>query len=714
MILGSFGCKQPLSIIRHELKTDINGSSIYAIITTAKKYGLKGEALCGSFEEFISEIEENNISFPMIVNIRSDNGYSHFVVVNKYKKGRFYISDPAQKCSLKKSEFLEKRWIGNIICFTGFENIKQIDNTSGRMDKYIHICKKQYKTILLAAAISLFISMVGLLGSMMFEYVVNGIYSESFIDGNFNLSKENGETIDVIILNFLIELMPSFIVLVLFVISLYLLQSGLSIFRSFILAKMSKRINIPILITFFEHITKIPFDFFCGRKTGDIITRFSDASSVGQNISNVILSAIIDGILAIAYGLFLFMLSPELFIIVFINLIFYGAIIFLFRNKLKNNRMECLNKDAEVNTFLKESVVGIKTVKQFRYEDIMTNKIFSKFDELMNKSIEGNMMASIQSSLVGFIASSSIIMLLGCGLWLCVKGKMFVGSLMTFYVMMGAFIAPVQRLLELQPEIQAIKVSTERLEDAFALKRESIYNENDDENKFSYSIDSLNFSKMTYAYGYSEPTLDNLELEIRKGEKIAILGKNGCGKTTFANVVTGLLYPKTVNISLNNKILSFEEYKKITGKISYIPQESFLFSDTIYNNLTYGLKTIDEDKLNMYLQKCNLCDYINSLPNGIYTLLEENGENLSSGTKQKMSIVRALMKEPEIIILDEATSNVDRESEEDIYELLESMKNDIAIIDISHKIYDYSVYDNVFDMINGKLRCHASYEKYNR
>ena len=323
------------------------------------------------------------------------------------------------------------------------------------------------------------------------------------------------------------------------------------------------------------------------------------------------------------------------------------------------------------------------------------------------------MICSIQSSLVGFISTSSIITLLGIGLWLCINGKMYVGSLINFYVMMGAFISPVQRLLELQPEMQAIKVSAERLEDAFELKKETIYTEPSEMETFPDSIDSLSFSKMTYAYGYSDPLIDDLSLDIRKGEKIAIIGKNGCGKTTFANVVTGLLYPEKGDIYLNDKQLSFEEYKNITTKISYIPQESFFFSDTIYNNLTYGLDEVDEEKLNTLLIKCNLCDFINSLLYGIYTMLEENGENLSAGTKQKMAIVRALLKEPDVIILDEATSNVDNESENEIYELLESMKSDIAIIDISHKIYDYSTYDHVYDMRNGNLRCSTVYEKCN-
>lgn len=703
MVLGEYGCKLPLSVIRMDLKTDINGSSIYGILEGAKKHGLEGRALSGTIHEFLEEVNNNNIKLPVIANIISKEGYSHFVVIKKVNKKRFYILDPAKKGHWEKTENLEKVWVGNIVEFTDHSKVKAADETRGRLQKYVNVCKKQYKTIISVVLFSLLISIVGLIGSVMFEYVINGIYSEKFLAGDYSVSTENNSPLDVMLLKFIVKRVPSFPMLIISIIFMFLLQEVLSVFRSYLLTKMSKKINTPIMIAFYEHILKVPYEFFSGRKSGDVITRFSDASSVCQSISNVILTILIDGTLAVVYGIFLLMLSPLLFLIVVVNLMVYGIVIYAFKDKIKTNQMEIMSKNAEVNTFLKESVVGIKTIKQLKYEETTIKKIFTKFNSLIDQYVVGTLLSSCQSSIVGFVSSASMITLLGGGVWLCINENMFVGSLITFYIMMGSFTTPVKRLLGLQPQIQTIFVSAERLEDAFSVDKESIYKNTSETADDDKKIDTLEISNLKYAYGYNAPTMNGLSFKIKKGERVAILGKNGCGKTTFANILTGIVQPEQIDISVNNNSLSFEEYHTLADKIAYIPQESFFFSDTIYNNITYGIEDVDTDKLKWLLTKCNLEEYLTALPHGVDTVLEEGADNLSAGTKQKLAVVRALMRDPEIVILDEAMSNVDSESENEIYSMLNDMGKDIATIDISHKIKDLSIYERVLDMKHGIL-----------
>lgn len=703
MVLGNYGCKLPLSVIRMDLKTDINGSSIYGILTGAKKHGLEGKALCGTIHEFIEEYNNNNVQLPVIANVASKEGNSHFIVIHKIKKDHLYIWDPAKKGSKEKIEELEKIWVGNVIVFNDHSKVEKIDQTKGRLQKYIKVCQRQQKAIISVVVFSLLISFVGLIGSVMFEYVVNGIYTKKFLEGDYSVSEAHNSPLDVMLLKFIIKHIPSFTALVIAIIFMFLMQELLSVFRSYLLAKMSKKINTPILIAFYEHVLKVPYDFFSGRKSGDVITRFSDASSVCQSISNVMLTIMIDGTLAVVYGLFLLMLSPLLFVIVVVNLLVYGIVIYAFRDRIKNNQMEIMSKNAEVNTFLKESVVGIKTIKQLRYEETTIKKIFTKFNSLIDRYVVGTLLSSFQSSIVGFVSSASMILLLWGGVWLCVNKNMFVGSLITFYIMMGSFTNPVKRLLGLQPQIQTIFVSAERLEDAFSIDKEAVYTEDTEQNNSDPTIDELEISNLKYAYGFNTPTMDGLSFKIKKGESVAILGKNGCGKTTFANILTGIVCPEKIDIAINNTDLSFDEYRRLTEKIAYIPQESFFFSDTIYNNITYGIENVDPEKLKMLLTKCKLADYLSALPRGVDTILEEGADNLSAGTKQKLAVVRALLRDPEVVILDEAMSNVDTESEKEIYSLLREMGDRIAIIDISHKIKDLSVYKHVLDMNHGVL-----------
>lgn len=703
MILGYFGCKMPLSVIRMDMKTDINGSSMYGILTAAEKYGLSGVALSGSLDELLEEVSLNQIQLPIIVNVLSDEGYSHFIVIHKIRKHKLYVLDPASGGHWMKADVLSHMWIGNILSFSGYEDVPQKNKIKGYMRKYVVICEKQYRTILEVVVFSLIISLVGLIGSVMFEYVINGIYSERFLMGDYSVSENQSSPIDVILLNFIVRLIPSFPMLVFAIILLFLLQAVLCICRSNLLAHMTKKMNLPILITFYEHVLKIPYDFFSGRKTGDIVTRFSDASSVCQSISDVTLTILIDGTLAIVYGIFLFLLTPELFLIVVINLLIYGIVICSFKNKIKKNQMTIMSENSEVNTFLKESIVGIKTIKQLRFENSAVNRIFKKFSSLLNQYVTATMLQTIQSTIISFVSSTSTISLLAYGVWLCTHDRLYIGSLITFYVMMGSFNAPVKSLIGLQSQIQNILVSAERLEDAFAIQKKPIYITEHISSDQEKTINTLEISNLTYAYGFNNPTLKSLSFKIQKGETIAILGRNGCGKTTLAGILTAIVLPEQINVFVNGKEITFFEYRKYTQKIAYIPQESFFFSDTIYHNLTCGMEQIDEAKLNQLLTKCNLSDFINALPHGLHTVLDEDANNLSAGTKQKLAVVRALLRNPEIVILDEAMSNVDSESEKEIYALFSNLKKDIAMIDIFHKARDFSRYERVLNLQDGTL-----------
>lgn len=704
MILGTYGCKLLMGKLREEIKTDINGSTIYGIVKTAEKYGLKANPLYGEYQDFCKGIKDKSVTFPMIINVVSEEGNSHFVVAYKIKKNSIYIADPASKKYKESLKEFKKRWIGNVICFTGFENVPQINEVRLSVYKYINICKKQSKLIALIVLISFVIAIISMLGALIFEYIIDGIYSEEFNLNSMKISFESKDSIDIRILNFVTGHFSSLTKICLAMITLYFFQSIISWGRTYFLSVMSKKINVPVMMTYYEHILKVPVSFFSGRKTGEIMSRFGDASSVCEDISNVILTILIDGTLMICYGLFLFILSPILFFIVFVSSMLYVITVLSFKNKIKSNQLEIMGENAEINSYLKESIDGIKTIKQFDIEKNVINKFYKKFLGLINKTIRSNVIITLQSSIIGFLSSSSIIVMLLFGVRLCIRGELYVGSLITFYAMMGSFIEPVKSLVGMQADIQQIVVSIERLDDVFAIDVDSKYLSSYEKDK-EEKINEISFENLSFSYGYSKPILNNVNFEIYKGERVAIVGKNGCGKTTLANIIMGLLDIGECNIHLNNNNILYDEYKSYTSKVAYIPQESFFFSDTIYENLTCGLEHITDEELDRYIAQCCLQDYLSSLPSGIFAKLDENGNNLSAGNKQKLAIVRALIRKPEIIILDEATSNVDLQSEKEINRMLMNIGEDITIIDISHKISNLNVYDRVYYIDNGKLSC---------
>lgn len=180
---------------------------------------------------------------------------------------------------------MENKWIGNIICFKGFENIPQVNEVRFSMQKYIHICKKQKKMIALIVLISFGIAAIGMLGALIFEYVIDGIYSENFNFNSIESTKKYKDSFDMKIIELITMNFSTLTQLVIAVIGVYLLQAIVSWLRTYFLEIMSKRINVPVMMTYFEHILKVPMNSFFGRKAGDIMSRFGDASSVCENVS---------------------------------------------------------------------------------------------------------------------------------------------------------------------------------------------------------------------------------------------------------------------------------------------------------------------------------------------------------------------------------------------------------------------------------------------
>ncbi len=702
IILGNYGCKLPISKLRQAIRTDANGSTVYGIIQAAKQYGLQADALQGSFSEFEEACRKNEVTFPLIANVASMEGYSHFIVIYQVRKGRYYIADPAKSKRICRAEDIKKVWLGNIICFSQFENVPQINLLEHSMDKFVNVCLRQRKYFAAIIAVSLLITGISMVGSLIFEFIIDGIYAEDFSKGT--IQNSNNQAIDAIILRCISAFLPTLPKLCVTVISFFFFRSILSLLRSSLSATMAKRINQPVMMNFFAYILHVPLSFFNGRRTGDIFSRFQDATGICQGISEIILTIFIDGFLLLVYGVFLLGISWQLFLIVLVSGLLYSAVVLGFKEPLRRNQLDMLEYSAGISSYMKESVDGISTIRLFRSENDVLSKFHQRFQRMINKSYEGSMLAAWQLSITSFISSVSVIMVLWVGYLLCIHNVISVGSLITFYMMTGSFLEPLQGFISLQPRLQSVYVSAERLNDVFEQDQE--YHTFSDESSTDLPvIEELKLSNLSFAYGYHLPVLENASFTLHRGERVAVLGKNGCGKTTFANILMGLYPLENAEFKINSNIVTPEEYDRYGEKFAYIPQESFFYSESILENMLYGIgtKQISEERITEVIRQCGLMEYVNSLPQGVWTCMEENASNLSAGTKQKLAIARALLREPEILIMDEATSNIDVESEQEIQKVLDQLGDRITIINISHKIHDLCDYDVVYRIEQAQL-----------
>lgn len=533
----------------------------------------------------------------------------------------------------------------------------------------------QKKLLVAVFFISLLISLIGVLGAFIFQIIIDGIETGQ-TDGFLGL------TLGQICIGIIV---------------LYLFQMVINILRGYFLSILSKNVDLPLMLNYYNHIADLPIKHLSSRKTGELMSRFNDASNIKEAISSATLSLMLDTIMVVLCVFVLYALNPILFCITLITVTAYAVVVICFLKPIKHVNEKLMEENAEVTSYLKESVDGIETVKAFGAENIVKQKTADKFTKFVKKSMKGSILYTIQDSLSGVVASIGVIILLWCGTVLVMNDIVSFGTLITFYSLLGYFLDPIQSLIDLQPKLQSAVVAADRLNDILDLEPES---ETTNKLELDNNIDIKNVS---FRYGNRELVLQNIDMTIAQGETVALVGESGSGKTTLAKLIMSFYEPETGQILIGGKNISELNPRSVRENIAYISQDVFLFSDSIKNNLTFGNDNITAEEIEKACKLSMADEFIKKMPMGYNTLIGENGHDLSGGQKQRLAIARALLKKPKILIMDEATSNLDTITEKSIKETIDNLSGSITCIIIAHRLSTVRNCDKIYIIDKGNV-----------
>ncbi len=675
MICRHYKLKLPMAKFRELIKVDNTGANIYGLVDGADKLGLKATALQGNADEFIDSLYKKEFSFPVIARVIIDDVLEHYVVVYKITNKYIYVADPGSgKKKYKYDEFFNI-WTGHIVTFEKTANFKEANECKGTLTRFVKLVTNQKKLLVAVFFISLLISLIGVLGAFIFQIIIDGIEKQQ-TDGFLGL------TLGQICVGIII---------------LYLFQMIISILRGYFLSVLSKNVDLPLMLNYYNHIADLPIKHLSGRKTGELMSRFNDASSIKDAISSATLSLMLDTLMVVLCVFILYALNPILFFITLFTVIAYAIVVICFLNPIKNINEKLMEENAEVTSYLKESVDGIETIKAFGAENIIKEKMASKFTKFVKKSMKGSIIYTIQDSLSGVVASIGVIVLLWSGTNLVMNNVVSLGTLITFYSLLGYFLDPIQSLIDLQPELQTAVVAADRLNDILDLETESKTT-----NKLELD-NNIDIKNVSFRYGNRELVLQNIDMTIAQGETVALVGESGSGKTTLAKLIMSFYEPEEGKVLIGGKNIAELNPRSVRENIAYISQDVFLFSDSIKNNLTLGNKNIPMEEIEKACKLSMADEFIKKMPMGYNTLLGENGYDLSGGQKQRLAIARALLKKPKILIMDEATSNLDTVTEKSIKKTIDNLSGSVTCIIIAHRLSTIRNCDKIFVMGNGKI-----------
>ena len=463
---------------------------------------------------------------------------------------------------------------------------------------------------------------------------------------------------------------------------------------------LSQRLDISLILGYYRHVLKLPMNFFGSRKVGEIVSRFNDASKVRDAISSATLTIMIDTLMAIIGGIILYMQNSNLFAIAFIIVALYAVIVFAFNKPLKNINRKVMEDNSQLTSYLVESLNGIETVKAYNAERSAGIETEKKFVKFMRSIFKNGWINNLSGSLSGFLSMIGGAAILWLGAYKVIKGEMSLGELITFNALLAYFLNPVQNLINLQPTMQTAIVAAERLGEILNMDAENTEVQKIVPKSLKGDIQLQNID---FRYGTRQLVLNGVNLNIKQGEKIALVGESGSGKTTLVKLLMNFYQAEKGEILINNCNIKDVELEALRDKIAYISQETFLFSGTILENLTLGMDNPDMEEVIRVTKMTRCFDFINELPMRFDTMLGENGTNLSGGQRQRLAIARALLKKPDILIMDEATSNLDSITERAIETTINETTDGITTIIIAHRLSTIMKCDKIYVMDKGQI-----------
>lgn len=704
MVAKHYGMSLPITKCRELTKTDKIGTNLYGLVDGAEKIGFKAEALSGGPDELAEGIANGEICFPFVAHTVSEDTMLHYVVVYGVKHGRFQIADPGKGKQRMTPEQFFSCWTGYIVTFEKTAGFQKKNETKGSFSKFFTLLKGQYRKLAAILALSLVISAIGILGSFVFQIVLDDFFSEPYAEESVDIGEvEEHSHEDESPLERTVEALAvyakNFHVIFCVLIAMYLVQAGIQLARSYLIILISRKIDIRLTLSYYNHIMNLPVSSISVRQTGEYLSRFSDASTIRQAISTATLTLLMDSIMVVACGVILYLQNRRLFFVALPVVILYAAVVLIFRKPIEKSNRSVMENDARLQSYFKESIDGVETVKAACAEKQSKEKTTGKFQRFIDAIVKSSMISALQDTLAGTIELIGTVAILWLGFYMALSGQVTVGSVMTFYALLAYFTEPIKNLIGLQPTIQTAFVAADRLNDILDLHSEEI----EEGGETLPVIDTLAFQNVDFRYGNRELTLEDISFTISKGEKIAIVGESGSGKTTLAKLLLRFYEPERGSILLNGGDVKELDLYALRRAVAYVDQNTFLFSDTIKNNLKLGNAEATDAEIEQVCKISRADEFIGKLPLGYDTPLDENGMNLYGGQRQRLAIARALLKKPQLLILDEATSNLDTITEASIKNTISQVNSDTTCMIIAHRLTTIRNCDRIYVMEHGRI-----------
>lgn len=667
-----YGSDYSLAHLRELAKTNKEGTTALGIVKAAKEMGFETRAIQADMSLF----DMDDVPYPFIVHVNKEGKLQHYYVVYHNKKDHLIIGDPDPTVKVTKmtKERFASEWTGVAIFLAPEPSYKPHKDKKNGLMSFLPLIFRQRALIFYIVLASLLVTLINIGGS----YYLQGILDDY-------IPNQMKSTLGIISIGLIIT---------------YILQQMMSFSRDYLLTVLSQRLSIDVILSYIRHIFELPMSFFATRRTGEVISRFTDANSIIDALASTILSLFLDVSILTIVGGVLLVQNTNLFLLSLISVPIYIIIIFAFMKPFEKMNNDVMQSNSMVSSAIIEDINGIETIKSLTSEESRYQKIDSEFVDYLDKSFKLSKYSILQTTLKQGAQLILNIVILWFGAQLVMNGHISVGQLITFNTLLSYFTNPLENIINLQTKLQSAKVANNRLNEVYLVESELSNNKTLTDSQFLTG--DIRFEDLSYKYGFGRDTLSDINLTIKQGDKVSLVGISGSGKTTLAKMIVNFFEPYKGRITINNNDLKLIDKKTLRQHINYLPQQAYIFSGSILENLTLGAnQLISQEDIIRACEIAEIRQDIEQMPMGYQTELSD-GAGLSGGQKQRIALARALLTKAPVLILDEATSGLDVLTEKKVIDNLMAMA-DKTIIFVAHRLSISERTNQVIVLDQGKV-----------
>jgi ATP-binding cassette subfamily B protein len=666
--------RRPLGLeqMRDLAGTDRVGTNLLGLVRAAEKLGFSAKGVKGPYEAL------PRVPLPAVAHVKTREGLGHFVVLHHAGNRSVVVADPARGVyTLSRAEFCQ-RWTGHLLVAVPEHHAPAVrvgPAPAAPWRRFLGLLGAHKSVLVEAVFCALLMTVLGVSTSYFVQHLVDSV-----------LVRHEERLLNALGIGMVL---------------IAVFRALFNLLRQYLLAHVGRKVDLALISGYARHMLSLPLRFFEMRRVGEILSRVNDVSKVREAVSGTTTSAVVDGTLVVFLLGVLWMYDIPLALVAtaFVPLLLLAVAAHHPATTARSRR--AMENGADLSAHLVEDITAVETVKAFGAERARVEQGEARLVRFI-QSLFGLQKLSISTTALGaFVTGLAGIVILWYGGYRVMAGAISVGQLMFFYSLLAYLLEPLDRLAGVNQKVQEALVAVDRLYQVLDLETEQL----DDPGRMAFEgvRHGIELRDVAFHYSCRGNVLEGVNLLIPAGKTVAVVGESGSGKSTLLKLLMGYYDPTEGQVRVDGVDLRDFELGSLRSRVAVVSQEPFIFTGTVRDNIALGRPEATLAEVVDAARAAGLEEFINGLPERYETVIGERGANLSGGQRQRLAIARALLRQPEVLIFDEATSHLDTATERAIQENLKTALAGKTVVLVAHRLSTIREADLIYVLHNGRV-----------